>query len=268
METLQKRIYIDVIVRNYAFLDVTKLSYGQEKCIVDQIFKKYSVNDTATTINSKEILTTCNLFSPYDMFPIKESCMLGVVNSCNSNGFHQLTGRASGFVKPQQTEKYVETCKEPMDCMKMNDQSSNSDKQKCGIILHSMFTGDTGIVSYQGLLTPCNQNDAATNSTSISTSTVSTNLTTSFVEIQQTSDSSNYEYRDESNFTDSQQQQYSQLQASAGAAIVPDVNIDNSTSTTPNTDNINADVDVIMPASSSYISPFKHFILILLIILY
>lgn len=175
----KKRIFIDVVLRRFAFLDSNKLTLPQKTCLIEN-----SLGFEGKTMNPS-LLKDCGISSPYTSFPMRSSCMGEFQEVCDKSNFEDFSRRLNKFI-PTNTKHLVQVA--PKDCL-IKPQNPTQ-KASCGSSLYDLYVTKGLKIHIRGIFTPTigvnpatlRAQAAATNSTN---STAATGNKTVFFEYKE-----------------------------------------------------------------------------------
>lgn len=95
-----KRIFVDVNLRNIDYIKQNKLSLQQIKCLIKDFITKYNSTIIETTIQNKiadNSLTVCGIPSTFDIFPITDKCSKSIATTLKAVHYDDLINRIIPF---------------------------------------------------------------------------------------------------------------------------------------------------------------------------
>jgi hypothetical protein len=266
----KKRIFLDINLRNYLFLDSSEMKPATKKCVLDNIYSKYwnsNSTDTSTIqLTSLNIPDSCGLDTPFKTFPLKNSCKQELNQYCGLNSFNELVNRFFPSNAGQ--------CNMNMLCPNITDTSSDDDRAACGSTLSDKFMTNGYRVSYNGIAYPCSSSTSSTSriGSFVQTHLMKARLSQNSTVTSNNTVSSNSKYVNETALTPAEKNEVSNTSAIVKATGNVTVIIDSNSNTAANTNvdadlnKINADVSVV-GRNTSNSNLFKVTSIISLIIL-
>lgn len=235
----KQRVFLDVVLRNFAFLNPTSLNRPQKKCVVSKFFSTYTAkpdytilttNSTTTTstTNSTTILKDCHVSAPFDFIPVKDRCGAALTSTCNNANFQELVNKISAFIPSSSSDQQ---CGQIGACVNVTSSSNDADKQACGDSMYNLFM-DNGIkINYNTVVSPCANKTITLASTTKALRTAMAEVGSHKMRTVHTAllqQQSNSTYADVNSLNSTQKSQYSNTSDSAQSAGSSSVTIDNS----------------------------------------
>jgi hypothetical protein len=153
----KQRIYVEVILKNYAFFDSSTLSASQKKCLTLNIQESLSANAQ----KDNNIFQKCGIKSPYDVIPVKRNCLKNINEHCKANGFSDLMEQSAIYVQSSDSsssESSSSECLAPLDCLGLSSPNE-SQMQACGASLNSLFSVGALKPAFKSFIYPCAKNN-------------------------------------------------------------------------------------------------------------
>jgi len=179
----KKALYLEVTQRKAFTFETSKISLTQKKCIVKQLllnnkyetsfFPEIDSNKNKTYKNATNqlalrsdrrnitnIITKCNLETPYTSLPISYDCMKTLIGHCQKSNFFEFYNRYTKGVAsyddlpPENANR--NTCLSPEECATVTESSPSSQKELCCAAISRMLLINGSRFSLTKLITPCN----------------------------------------------------------------------------------------------------------------
>jgi len=255
----KKRIYIDIILKNYAFFDASLLNASQKKCLVKSIQENNYSN-----VKDDNIFSKCEIKSPYDIIPIKQRCLKSMKDHCKDNGFSNLIDMSANY--SENSEKTNNQCLQILDCLNISGTPTEEQIQSCGSKIYSLFTINAMKPAFKKFIMPCADNNTFISNGANSTPSRITSMLQKFS--KQNSQGSNTTASNNSNFINlhdfstEERMNLQNVNQQASSHINNKIAIDNNTASKTNTDTstdadfINSGTDKLV--ESAIVTPDTH----------
>jgi len=236
----KQRIYVEVILKNYAFFDSGSISASQKKCLIKNIQLNY---DNPNSLKDNNIFQKCGINSPYDIIPVKQQCLKSMNEHCKANGFLDLMDKSAIYV--QSSDESTKDCLPPTDCLNLTSSATEAQMQTCGASIISLFSTNSVKPSFKSFIYPCAQNTSVTKPAMIE----------KFMNKQFNNNSStdNSNIINLNNFSSDQKAKLESIKTLAANQINSNISIDNNTALSANT-NINYDSASLNLATDSAVA--------------
>jgi hypothetical protein len=147
----KKRVYLDITLRGFAFINSSTLTLSQGKCLIKNTLTAYSSNSPPGT--SQGLFSKCGLPEPFDIVPIKKNCAYNMASHCAKNNFGQLVNRIASTITS--SDEKGSACSAPLSCINLPEIPTDDQKRSCGDALYSMFIDSGAKINYSSLVIPC-----------------------------------------------------------------------------------------------------------------
>jgi len=163
----KKRVFFEVILKNYAFFDSMLIDASKKKCLIENIINSKDISKLAT----ENIFKNCGIDSPYESLPLKQACVKTMNSHCEKAGFNKLILSSTSYITSSDNSN-AKKCEAPIDCLNLpsDKEVTEEQKKKCGGKLLSLFSQNLMKPEFGSFVTPCENIEPKT----------------SFVEIKQT----------------------------------------------------------------------------------
>jgi len=154
----KKTFFMTVTQRKPFTFSTSNLSLTQKKCVIKNVLLNQKDGESK---NAKvDILSKCNLDTPYVSLPISETCLVNFVGQCKKTNFFELYNRYTKGVASYEdlpSEKaLVNSCSAPVECSTLTTKSTDDEKAKCGETISRMILVNSLKISFVKLINPCN----------------------------------------------------------------------------------------------------------------
>ena len=165
----KKRVFFEVILKNYAFFDSMLIDGSKKKCLIENILTSKDVSKLAT----ENIFKKCNVDSPYESLPLKNACIKTMNSHCEKSGFNDLIMSSTSYISSSE-EQTAKNCEALTDCTKLSTEEGIDEvsKKKCGGKLLNLFSQNMMKPKFGSFNSPCEIKDE--------------NTKTTFIEVRQT----------------------------------------------------------------------------------
>lgn len=148
----KKRVYLDITLRGFAFINSSTLTLPQGKCLIKNTLAAYSTYNSSTG-TTQGLYSKCGLPEPFDIMPIKKNCAYNMISHCAKNNFGQLMNRIASTVTS--SDEKGSACSAPLSCINLPDNPSDDQKKSCGDALFGLFLDSGSKINYSALVIPC-----------------------------------------------------------------------------------------------------------------
>jgi len=147
----KKRVFFEVVLKNFAFFDPMLIDASKKKCLIENINTKDTSN-----LATENIFKKCNVESPYLSLPLKQSCVKQMNYHCEKSGFNNLVKTSTSYISSSDAT-IAKKCEAPQECVNLPDNTevTEEEKKKCGGKLLNIFSPNLMKPNFGSLISPC-----------------------------------------------------------------------------------------------------------------